>query len=285
VSSLVIALLSPRGGQWCTTVALSIAWELAARHATYFIDADMSGNSNAADLLHLRRDPEHHLGNLRLREALSAGELARQAVRHPKRPNLLVVPGLDPRHGSISGPSLADVLPGLAPAVSELDADAVVVDLGACLVYPRQESPYLVGQRLNSTSWDVLVTVHDAASVVANAAAVLKETRLARGRVILGATRGGSKQVIDWASSILSEETQLQVVGTVDWAPKRAFYSADVGDPMPAQQLVSKLKLEERIRADRGHPPAERKPRRLRWPFRSRRSERSVGSSAQGADV
>jgi hypothetical protein len=285
VSSLVIALLSPRGGQWCTTIALSIAWELAARHGTYFIDADMSGNSNAAEMLHLQRDPEHHLGNLRLRDALAAGDLARQAVRHPKRPNLLVVPGLDPRHGSISGPSLADVLPGLAPAVSELDAEAVVVDLGACLVYPRQESPYQVGQRLNATSWDVLVTIHDAPSVVGNAAAVLKETRLARGRIILGATRGGSKQVIDWASRILSEETQLQVVGTVDWAPKRAFYSADVGDPLPAQQLVARLKLEERISAGRDRPPAERRTQRSWWPFRSRKTDASVNTTPHRADV
>lgn len=282
---VVLAFLTAKGGQGCTTVALSVAWELAGMdHQVVFVDADMSGTGNAAEMLLLSQDRDRrHIGNLpRLIGApIAADDLAGQAVAHPRRANLAVVAGLGPRYGQSSGPSAERLLPCIGPAIGQLDADVVVVDLGSCLAHPSHTSPGAVGQIINGLGWEPFVVTHDAASIIPHAAAVLREARLARARAILVATRGG--QVIAIASKALDTEAQVATFCTVAWDPRRAHLAGDTGVPLPGQRLVARMRIRERL-AGGSAPATAGRPRRPAGLWRLPWSRRDAGTGATRSD-
>lgn len=128
MTALRIAVLVAEPGQGSTGWALALAWSAAAARRVVLVDADAAGGRIASRLW---LDADRSLAAAHHIDAMTRDELESQAEAVPGRAGLRVVPGF-----RRPGPRSLRLLEILGPALTGVDADLVVTDLGCPLRYP-----------------------------------------------------------------------------------------------------------------------------------------------------
>jgi MinD-like ATPase involved in chromosome partitioning or flagellar assembly len=243
--STVIAVLTTKDGQGSSTLALSLAWAAAQDARVMLVDADMSGTGNIADLLALDIEGQG-IGNLFGTKAVTAAMLEQQAITVRPRPRLRVVPGL---HG-FCGPSIAHVLPSLATAFPSLSDELVILDLGAPLAHPGQESPRRAGEVICQVAQRVLVVAQDSPTRLTKTIQVLMLAQLPRAELIVCETRSG--QMRDQIARTISHHVpSVRLSGFVAWDEKRAIKAEDAAMPLPGDEVLQHLQILQMVKRAR----------------------------------
>jgi MinD-like ATPase involved in chromosome partitioning or flagellar assembly len=233
----VVAVLTTKDGQGSSTLALSLAWSAAQHARVLLIDADMSGTGNIADLIALDIESQG-VGGLFGTQAVTAEMLEAQAIPVPTRTRLRVVPGLQ----GFSGPSVAELLPRLGHALPSLTDDLVLLDLGAALAHPGQESPRRTGEIICSVANRVLIVAQDGPSRLTKTIQVLMLAQLPRAELIICETRRG--QMRDQIARTVGHHLpNVRLSGFVAWDEKRAIKAEDAAVPMPGDEALRNLQL------------------------------------------
>jgi MinD-like ATPase involved in chromosome partitioning or flagellar assembly len=237
--STVVSVLTTKDGQGSTSLALSLAWAAAEGRRVMAVDADMSGTGNLADLIALDFG-SRGIGNLFGTMAISGLLLEQQAVSVRGRPRLRVVPGLQ----GFCGPGVADLLPRLAPALRSLPEELVILDLGAALAHPHQESPRRTAQVVCDVSHRVLVVVQDSPARLVKSIQILQAAQLPQAELIVYETRSGAlREQIPRA--IERHLPGHRVSAVLPWDERRAIRAEDAAVPMDAGGLLRSLRLLE----------------------------------------
>lgn len=235
----LIGVYTTRAGQTSTYWATSLAWTLAERRRVMVVDCDMEGGT-IADLLYLRID-DRSLGNCFGDRAARADELEAQAVTVPQRPNLRVVPGLRSSYGF----EISECLRKLQPALSGLEYDTVIADLGHPLAHPGLRSPRAAAEAICAVFQRAFVVIRDDPSLVARSINVLRAARPPHGEIVVchQRSRAMKKDIIE---SIERELPDLPVRDIWSWDEKRATRMGDTGIPMTFAGIEKDLGLEYR---------------------------------------
>jgi MinD-like ATPase involved in chromosome partitioning or flagellar assembly len=235
--STVVSVLTTKDGQGSTSFALSLAWAAAEQRRVLLVDADMSGTGTLADAIALDFGGLG-IGNLFGTLAISAAMLEQQAVTVGVRPRLRVVAGLQ----GFSGPSVADLLPGLLPALRSVPDELVVLDLGAALAHPGHESPRRTAEAISHASQRVFIVMHDSPARLVKSIQILKAAQLPQAELVVYETRRGAlRQQLRRA---LAEHLPGLRIGVVlPWDERRAMRAEDAGTPMAVPGLLQTLRL------------------------------------------
>jgi MinD-like ATPase involved in chromosome partitioning or flagellar assembly len=235
--STIISVLTTKDGQGSTSFALSLAWAVAEQRRVLVVDADMSGTGNLADMIALDFG-SHGVGNLFGTLAVSPGMVEQQAVAVRARPRLRVVPGLQ----GFCGPGVADLLPRLVPALQALPDEVVVLDLGAALAHPRQESPRRTAEAICQASGRVFTVMQDSPARLVKSIQILKAAQLAQAELVLYETRRGALR--DQIRGALAEHLPgLRVSALLPWDERRAIRAEDAAVPISVPGLLHNLHI------------------------------------------
>lgn len=184
--STLIAVYTTRAGQTSTHWAVSLAWTLAERERVLLVDCDMEGGT-IADLL-LLETGDRGIANCFGERPATPAELVAQAVAHPSRGRLAVVPGLSRSYGY----EISECLRKLGPALTGADADVVVADLGHPLSHPGLRSPRAAAEAICAVFGRAFVVIRDDPALLARSIAVLQAARPAHGELIVCHQHGRS---------------------------------------------------------------------------------------------
>jgi len=235
--STVVSVLTTKDGQGSTSFALSLAWAAAEHRRVLLVDTDMSGTGTLADAIALDFGGRG-IGNLFGTMAITASMLEQQAVAVRARPRLRVVAGLQ----GFSGPGVAELLPRLLPALRAVPDELVVLDLGAALAHPGQESPRRTAETVADASQRVFVVMHDSPARLVKSIQVLQAARLPQAELIVYETRRGALR--EQLRHALAEHLPGFRVGTVlPWDERRAIRAEDAGTPVIVPGLLESLRL------------------------------------------
>jgi MinD-like ATPase involved in chromosome partitioning or flagellar assembly len=235
--STVVSVVTTKDGQGSTGFALSLAWAAAEQRRVLLVDADMSGTGTLADAIALDFGGLG-IGNLFGTLAISAAMLEQQAVAVRSRPRLRVVAGLQ----GYSGPGVADLLPRLAPALRSAPDELVILDLGAALAHPGQESPRRTAEAIAEASQRVFVVVHDSPARLVKSIQVLKSADLPQAELVVYETRRGALR--EQMRRALVEHLPGVRIGTVlPWDERRASRAEDAAVPIATPGLLQALRL------------------------------------------
>lgn len=232
----LVGVCTTRAGQTSTHFAASLAWALAARGEVVLVDADMEGGT-LCDLFQL--DPgERSIANCFGDGTASSATVSAQAVVHPRRPTLRLVPGLPHSHGCEVGECLRQV----GAALRGLRATAVVVDLGHPLAHPGLRSPRAAAEAICQLVARLLIVVRDDPALLARSVAVLSAARPAHGELILCRSRGGAygREVRE---SLRRNLPTLPVRDLWSWDPRAAERVVATGIPTPLGSAAEQLNL------------------------------------------
>jgi MinD-like ATPase involved in chromosome partitioning or flagellar assembly len=236
--SAVVSVVTTKDGQGSTSFALSLAWAAAEQRRVLLVDADMSGTGTLADAIALDFGGLG-IGNLFGTLAISAAMLEQQAVPVRTRPRLRVVAGLQ----GFSGPGVADLLPRLVPALRSAPDELVVLDLGAALAHPGQESPRRTAEAIAEASQRVFVVMHDSPARLVKSIQVLKAAQLPQAELVVCETRRGALR--EQVRRALSEHLPGVRIGTVlPWDERRASRAEDAAQPMAVPGLLAALRMQ-----------------------------------------
>jgi MinD-like ATPase involved in chromosome partitioning or flagellar assembly len=237
--STVVSVLTTKDGQGSTSLALSLAWTAAEKRRVMAIDADMSGTGTLADLIALDFG-SRGIGSLFGTLAISGFRLEEQAVSVRSRPRLRVVPGLQ----GFCGPDVGDLLPRLAPALQVLPEELVILDLGAALAHPRQESPRRTAQAIAEVSQRILVVLHDSPARLVKSIQILKAAQLPQAELVLYESRRGAlrEQVVRTVGEHLPGH---RLSAVLPWDERRAARAEDAATPDTASGLLKSLRLDQ----------------------------------------
>jgi MinD-like ATPase involved in chromosome partitioning or flagellar assembly len=235
--STVVSVLTTKDGQGSSTLALSLAWTAAEESRVMLVDADMSGTGNLADLIALDFGARG-VGNLFGTLAISAYALEQQAVTVRQQPRLRLVPGLQ----GFCGPGVAELLPRLEPALESLPDELVILDLGAALAHPRQESSRRAGEAICELSHRVLVVVQDSPARLVKSIQVLRTAQLPQAELILFETRRGVLR--EQITRTLAEHLPgLPISAVLPWDARLAQRAEDAAKPVTQPALLRALNL------------------------------------------
>jgi MinD-like ATPase involved in chromosome partitioning or flagellar assembly len=235
--STVVSVLTTKDGQGSSTLALSLAWTAAEESRVMLVDADMSGTGNLADLIALDFGARG-VGNLFGTLAISAYALEQQAVTVRQQPRLRLVPGLQ----GFCGPGIAELLPRLEPALESLPDELVILDLGAALAHPRQESSRRAGEAICEISNRVLVVVQDSPARLVKSIQVLKTAQLPQAELVLFETRRGVLR--EQITRTLAEHLPgLPISAVLPWDMRLAQRAEDAAKPVTQPALLRALNL------------------------------------------
>ena len=200
------------------------------------VDCDMEGGT-IADLLLLRTD-DRGIANCFGDRAATARELDGQAVTHPARDTLRIVPGLTRSYGYEGGECLRQ----LAPALAGADHDVVIADLGHPLSHPGLRSPRAAAEAICSVFGRVFIVVRDEPALLSRSISVLQAARPAHGELIVCHQRGRAyrRAILD---SIHRNLPDLAVRDVWQWDEARAARVAETGTPDPLPGSTRKLSL------------------------------------------
>jgi MinD-like ATPase involved in chromosome partitioning or flagellar assembly len=258
--STVISVLTTKDGQGSSGFALSLAWTAAERGRVILVDADMSGTGTLADTLALDFGTQG-IGNLFGTRAISSLMLEQQAVQVRTRPRLRVVAGLQ----GYSGPGVADFLPRLVPALHSVPDDLVVLDLGAALAHPGQESSRRTAEAIGQASQRVFIVMHDSPPRLVKSIQVLKAAQLPQAELVVYETRRGALR--DQVRRALAEHLPgVRLTAHLPWDERRAARAEDAAVPVTIPGLLRSLQVAPPGPADgRGltmpvEPPSFREP-------------------------
>lgn len=233
----IVSVLTTKDGQGSTGFALGVAWTAAQQRRVLLIDADMSGTGTLADAIALDFDGRG-IGNLFGTVAISASMLEQQAVQVKSRPRLRVVAGLQ----GFCGPGVAELLPRLAPALRSVADELVLLDLGAALAYPGQESPRRTAEVIASVSQRVFVVIHDSPARLLKSIQVLKAAQLPQAELVVHESRRGALRA--HVRKALAEHLPgVRVTTTQPWDERRAARAEDRAQPATISGLLEVLRL------------------------------------------
>jgi MinD-like ATPase involved in chromosome partitioning or flagellar assembly len=233
----VASVLTTKDGQGSTGFALSIAWTAAAERGVLLIDADMSGTGTVADAVALDFSG-HGIGNLFGTLAITASMLEEQAVQVKGRPRLRIVAGLQ----GFPGPDVAELLPRLGPALQSVTAELVVLDLGAPLAHPGQESPRRTAEAIAGVSQRVFVVIHDSPARLVKSIQVLKAAQLPQAELVINESRRGALRA-QVRRALAEHLPGLPVSATRQWDERKAAQAEDKAQPPSVNGLLDVLKL------------------------------------------
>ena len=182
----LIAVYTTRAGQTSTHWAVCLAWTLAERNRVLLVDCDMEGGT-IADLL-LLRTGDRGIANCFGDRPANPAELAAQAVAHPTRDSLRVVPGLSRSYGY----EIGECLRQLGQALTGADDDVVIADLGHPLSHPGLRSPRAAAEAICRVFGRAFVVIRDDPALLARSIAVLQAARPAHGELIVCHQHGRS---------------------------------------------------------------------------------------------
>ncbi|HKF19129.1 MAG TPA: hypothetical protein VKF14_18355 [Candidatus Dormibacteraeota bacterium] len=235
--STVVSILTTKDGQGSTGFALSLAWNAAERRRVLLLDADMSGTGTVADAIALDFDGRG-VGNLFGTRAITTAMLEQQAVRVRARPRLRVVAGLQ----GFCGPGIADLLPRLAPALESITDELVLLDMGAALAHPGQESPRRTAEVIASFSHRVFVVILDSPPRLVKSIQILKAAQLPQAELVVCETRRGALR--EEVRKTLAEHLPgLRLTATHRWDERRAAQAEDAAQPIRIEGLLETLHL------------------------------------------
>lgn len=234
--SYPIAILTTRPGQGSTTFAISLAWDLAMTRSVTLIDADMMGGT-VADALELDTKGRG-IANLLTASTIETGALEAQAVIHPARPSLHIVPGLR----GFSGPSMGRLVARLAGALSTLRTDFVVVDMGCPLAFPDLESPRVTAESVSHAVRRTLVVLRDDPTLLPGSIQLLKFARIPQADLVVMKRRGSRMGRI--ASDVLGVQLPGYPTWQFDWDEKRGQQATYEGRVLEQPGLADTLRLQ-----------------------------------------
>jgi MinD-like ATPase involved in chromosome partitioning or flagellar assembly len=235
VTSL-LGVCTTRAGQTSTSWATSLAWSLAASRSVVLVDCDMEGGT-IADLLYLRLD-DRGLANCLGGRPATATALAAQTLAVPDRPGLRVIPGLRSSYGF----EIGECLRTLAPALSEMACDAVVVDLGHPWAHPGLRSPRAAADAVCSAFHRVFIVVRDEPALLSRSIDVLRTARPPHGELLICEQRGNAHRRV-MVETIERELPDLTIRGGWEWDERRAARMADSGRPFTLVGAEAELHL------------------------------------------
>lgn len=232
----LIAVYTTRAGQTSTHWAVSLAWTLAERSRVLLVDCDMEGGT-LADLLLLRTD-ERGIANCFGDRPATAMELSAQAVPHPLRRGLRVVPGLSRSYGY----EIGECLRKLAPALHDADEDVVIADLGHPISHPGLRSPRSAAEAICSVFGRVFIVIRDDPALLSRSIAVLQAARPPHGEVIVCHQHGRAyrRAILE---SLHLNVPDLPVRDVWQWNEARATHLAETGIPSPLTGVAGDLNL------------------------------------------
>jgi MinD-like ATPase involved in chromosome partitioning or flagellar assembly len=222
--SALIAVYTTRAGQTSTHFAVCLAWTLAERSRVLLVDCDMEGGT-IADLLLLRTE-ERGIANCFGDRPASADQLAAQAVAHPARGGLSVVPGLSRSYGY----EVSECLGKLAPALRGASEDVVIADLGHPLSHPGLRSPKSAAEAICSIFGRAFIVIRDDPALLSRSIAVLQAARPPHGELIICHQHGRAYRRAVLAS--LQQNLPGMALRDVwQWDEARAARMAETGVP------------------------------------------------------
>lgn len=232
----LIAVYTTRAGQTSTHWAVCLAWTLAERARVLLVDCDMEGGT-IADLLLLRTD-ERGIANCFGDRPATPLELAAQAVAHPGRESLRVVPGLTRSYGY----EVSECLRQLAPALAGADEEVVIADLGHPLSHPGLRSPKTAAEAICSVFGRAFIVVRDEPALLSRSIAVLQAARPPHGELIVCHQRGRAyrREIID---SLQRNLPGMALRDVWQWDEARAARLADTGVPFALPGVERELHL------------------------------------------
>ena len=232
----LLGVCTTRAGQTSTSWATSLAWSLAGSRSVVLVDCDMEGGT-IADLLYLRLD-DRSLANCFGDRPVTAAMLGAQTIPVPDRPGLRVIPGLRSTYGL----EITDCLRSIAPALSELSCDMVVVDLGHPWAHTGLRSPRAAADAVCAVFDRVFIVVRDAPALLSRSLDVLRTARPPHGELIVCEQRGPShRRVMD--ETVERELPDLPIRRGWTWDERRAARVADTGRPTVLAGIEAELHL------------------------------------------
>lgn len=237
--STLIAVYTTRAGQTSTHWAACLAWTLAATRRVLLVDCDMEGGT-LADVLLLPTDGRSIAACFGDRAA-SAAQLAEQAVSHPRRERLRIVPGLSRSYGY----EIGDCLRTLGAALAGTPDDVVIADLGHPLSHPGLRSPRTAAQAICGLFPRAFIVIRDDPALLSRSIAVLQAAQPAHGEVILCRQRGPAYQRL--ARDALQQNVAgLAVRDVWSWDDARAARMTETGIPSTLDGIERALLLDAR---------------------------------------
>jgi len=232
----LIAVYTTRAGQTSTHWAVCLAWTLAQNRRVLLVDCDMEGGT-VADLMLLRTDERgiaHCFGD----RPATAAELAAQAVPHPHRSNLAIVPGLSRSYGY----EIGECLRKLAPALRHSTDDVVIADLGHPLAHPGLRSPRATAEAICTVLGRAFIVVRDDPALLSRSIAVLQAARPPHGELIVchQGSRPYRRVILD---TIRRNLPDLAIRDVWQWDQARAARIAESGLPATLPGIESDLCL------------------------------------------
>ncbi|HSP65765.1 MAG TPA: hypothetical protein VLO10_06210 [Candidatus Deferrimicrobium sp.] len=232
----LVAVYTTRAGQTSTHWAACLAWTLAERARVLLVDCDMEGGT-IADLLLLRTN-ERSIANCFGDRAASPGDLAEQAVTHPMRESLSVVPGLSRSYGY----EVSECLRRLAPALAGADEHVVIADLGHPLSHPGLRSPRAAAEAICSIFGRAFIVVRDEPALLSRTITVLQAARPPHGELIVCHQHGKAyrRAILE---SLQRNLPELAVRDVWQWDEMRAARMAETGIPATLAGIGRDLNL------------------------------------------
>ncbi len=232
----LIAVYTTRAGQTSTHWAVSLAWTLAERSRVLLVDCDMEGGT-IADVLLLRTD-ERGIANCFGDRPVTAAQLAAQAVAHPARETLRVVPGLSRSYGY----EVSECLRKLGPALAGADEPVVVADLGHPLSHPGLRSPKAAAEAICAVFARAFVVIRDDPALLSRSIAVLQAARPSHGELIVCHQHGRAyrKAILETLQHNIPE---VAIRDVWQWDEARAARTAETGVPASLTGVDVELNL------------------------------------------
>jgi MinD-like ATPase involved in chromosome partitioning or flagellar assembly len=222
--STLIAVFTTRAGQTSTHWAACLAWTLAERRRVLLVDCDMEGGT-LADLMLLRTD-DRGIANCFGDRAATPAELDAQALPHPRRESLRVVPGLTRSYGY----EIVECLGKLAPAFVGIGDDVLIADLGHPISHPGLRSPRSAAEAICSVFSRAFVVIRDDPALLSRSIAVLQAARPPHGELIVCHQHGRAyRQTI--IESLQQNLPALAIRDVWQWDESRAARMGETGTP------------------------------------------------------
>jgi hypothetical protein len=190
-----------------------------------------------ADLLLLRTD-DCSIANCFGDRPATPSELDAQAVSHPDRDHLRIVPGLSRSYGY----EIVECLAKLAGALAGMRDDVVVADLGHPLSHPGLRSPRSAAEAICSVFSRAFVVIRDDPALLSRSISVLQAGRPPHGELIIcnQRSRAYRRIVVDTLERNVPE---LAIRDVWQWDESRATRMGETGTPISLVGIADDLHL------------------------------------------
>lgn len=232
----LIAVYTTRAGQTSSHWAACLAWTLAERQRVLLVDCDMEGGT-LADLLMLPV-ADRSIANCFGDRPATPAELDAQAVPHPLRDRLRLVPGLSRSYGY----EIGECLGKLAPAFRGATDDVLIADLGHPLSHPGLRSPRSAAEAICSLFTRAFIVVRDDPALLSRSIAVLQAARPSHGELIICNQRSRAYRRLI-GESLRRNLPELPVRDVWQWDDERATRIGETGTPAMLPGVAADLNL------------------------------------------